>query len=111
MGYLNNQWLDGRALRDRKHHPIEAKIIADPVLNPWDVQHDVRASFRIERSGGDYQFLLFTDEDMPALEKVAGSVSPENRLKIALAAMAGATDVEIISFMQSLFERRATQKS
>lgn len=111
MGYLNNQWLDGAPLRNRKHVPISAAISSAPVTDSWDIEHEVKASLRIRRSNGDYQFLLFTEEDMKSLVDIAASADAATQQAIALAALSEASDKTLLSFMQVLFNKRAKLKT
>ena len=109
MGFINNQWLDGTPLRNRKHGPISAKIVAEPVTNDWDREHDVKASLCIRRSNGDYQYLLFTDDDLKSLVSIAASADEATKQKIALAALSKASEQTIVSFLQALFDKRSTK--
>ena len=111
MGYISNQWLDGAPLRSRISEPIPATITGAVIpanhACPWDIEHNISAELRVERSNGDYQYLCFTDDDMGVFAKVVGAASQEIRQSIALAAMSEATEQELVSFMQALFDQRA----
>ena len=89
MGFLNNQWLEGGPLRARKHNPISVSISAEDISNPWDVENKVQAALYLKRANGDYQHLLFTEQDTEALVKAIGSAGASMRQQIAVSAMAG----------------------
>jgi len=111
MAYINNQWLEGRPLRNRKHSPIPVTITPKPVIDSWDRQHGVKASFLIERPAGDYQFLLFTEQDLELLGSAVSSATASTREKLALAALGEATDGELVEFLGKLLQRRRKKKA
>jgi hypothetical protein len=100
MAFITNQWLKGEVQKDRPHCPIP--------VNPrtwssdqfaWTARKTVVA-LNFERDNGNYQTVLFTQDDLALVLQTLVEKSDRNtKAKIAVEALSGLTPRVVLSVL------------
>ena len=125
MASITNQWLKGNPQRNRGHEPVEVEISASLPSGEWSRWHRVVAEITVTRDGGDYQQLSLRQADLnrtlptlikaanrkAVLQELARDVDPRVRRDIAIAALVGVSDAELVAFIGELIAARTAARS
>ena len=108
MAFVSRQPLGkGNGLRNRKHRPRRAEILISAPIDAFSIKHDVALEIRAHHDDGEYQELLITSEELKAVASAALSeCSKPTRLKIVEAALAGASERDLLNLLVRLLKQR-----
>ncbi len=108
MGFITNQWLKGYPERNRSFSPVDGAVTGSASDDSWSKARNVVLEIKVRRSGGNYQLVFLTQEEINKLLPIVMPAGDQSvRIQVALSVLSGLSDAELLKAMGSLLAKRA----
>ncbi len=108
MGFITNQWLKGKAERNRKWGPVEVTVVPEAAEGDWDSEHGVVAGVKAARPNADYQITLFTQGDLEIfLPHLVANANVETQQFVVHDILSRLSDTQLVALLSDFFAKRS----
>jgi hypothetical protein len=107
MGWITNQWIKGKSVRDRGFYPTRVRLTPDRAATKWDRRRGITVRVNCTRDNGDYQTLYIRrNEAYPLLWRLAqlGQLTTQQRMSAATILLSDLSDAEMISVLRAALD-------